>query len=83
MNDQSTIAFDNDKAAAFAERQVRKWLDVMATSGVVDCDRRAKTYTLPTEHAACLTRAASPNSITVTSQLVAVGAPFREYRHES
>jgi hypothetical protein len=46
--------------AKLAERNVREWLAVMVTSGVVTYDPATRCYLLPTEHAACLTRMAPP-----------------------
>jgi DNA-binding IclR family transcriptional regulator len=43
------------------ERYVREWLGAMVSSGVVDYDPRDGTYALPPEHAAFLTRAATPS----------------------
>jgi SAM-dependent methyltransferase len=60
--------------ADLAERYVREWLAVMATSGVVAYDPAAQTYFLPAEHAAWLTRAAAPNNVAVTAQMVGVAA---------
>lgn len=37
------------------ERYVREWLGAMVTGGVFDYDPDTTTYTLPPEHAACLT----------------------------
>jgi 2-polyprenyl-3-methyl-5-hydroxy-6-metoxy-1,4-benzoquinol methylase len=59
------------EAANLNERYVREWLGAMATGGIVDYDAAAGTYRLPAEHAAFLTRAASPNNIAVTAQFVA------------
>jgi hypothetical protein len=44
--------------AALAERYVREWLASMVTGGIVAFDPSARTYRLPPEHAACLTRGA-------------------------
>ena len=60
--------------ADLAERYVREWLAVMTTSGVVDYDPTSQTYFLPSEHAAWLTRAASPNNVAVTAQMIGVVA---------
>jgi SAM-dependent methyltransferase len=60
--------------AGFSERYVREWLAVMTTSRVVDYDPRQRTFTLPAEHAASLTRAATPNNLAVTSQFLSVSA---------
>jgi 2-polyprenyl-3-methyl-5-hydroxy-6-metoxy-1,4-benzoquinol methylase len=59
-------------AAGLNERYVREWLGAMVTGRIVRFDERAGTYQLPAEHAAFLTRAASPNNIGVTMQWVAV-----------
>jgi ubiquinone/menaquinone biosynthesis C-methylase UbiE len=59
-------------AAGLSERYVREWLGAMVTGGVVEHDPDANTYTLPPEHAACLTRAARPNNIAQSMQWVAV-----------
>lgn len=64
--------------ADLAERYVREWLGVMVTSGVVEYDSQSKTYRLPPEHAAFLTRAASPNNIAVTCQFIGVAASVEE-----
>ena len=53
-----------------AERYVREWLSVMATSGIVDYDPASRSFHLPAEHAACLTRAASPNNLAVTARFL-------------
>lgn len=66
------------RKAGLYERYVREWLGVMATSGVVEFEPRTRTYTLPDEHAAFLTRDASPNNIAVTSQFIGVAAAVEE-----
>jgi Methylase involved in ubiquinone/menaquinone biosynthesis len=60
------------RAARLDERYVREWLGAMVTGGIVDYVSEDKTYKLPPEHAAFLTRAASPNNIAVTTQFFAV-----------
>ena len=50
-------------AAGLDERYVREWLGAMVTGRVVDYDPKARTYTLPAEHAASLTRSAGPENI--------------------
>lgn len=60
--------------ADLAERYVREWLAVMATSGVVEYEPKSGTYSLPAEHAAWLTREAAPNNIAVTAQFIGVAA---------
>ena len=52
------------------ERYVREWLGAMVASGVVDYDSRDGTYALPPEHAAFLTRAATPANLAVFTQYI-------------
>jgi SAM-dependent methyltransferase len=40
--------------AGLHERYVREWLGAVAAAGIVDYDAATGTYTLPPEHAACL-----------------------------
>jgi 2-polyprenyl-3-methyl-5-hydroxy-6-metoxy-1,4-benzoquinol methylase len=58
--------------AGQSERYVREWLGAMVTAGVVEHDPEARTYHLPPEHAAALTRAASPPNLAASAQWVAV-----------
>jgi len=53
-----------------AERYLREWLSAMATSGIVDYDPSERRFTLPAAHAACLTRAATPDNLAVTAQFI-------------
>jgi hypothetical protein len=57
-------------AADLNERYVREWLGAMTVGGVVEYDPAAKTYHLPREHAACLTRAAGPDNLANFTQVV-------------
>lgn len=57
--------------AGLSERYVREWLGAMATGRIVEINPREKTYHLPAEHAAWLTRGASPN-LAATCQWIAV-----------
>ncbi|MGY1712205.1 class I SAM-dependent methyltransferase [Geodermatophilus sp. SYSU D00758] len=70
--------------AGVHERYAREWLGAMTTAGVVAFEPATRTYTLPPEHAACLTGAGSGNlarfSGMIThlgSHLAAVAAAFR------
>ncbi|MGE5146552.1 MAG: class I SAM-dependent methyltransferase [Candidatus Eiseniibacteriota bacterium] len=58
------------RAAGLNERYVREWLGAMVTAGVVEHDPEPGTYHLPAEHAACLTRAATPNNLAVFAQYI-------------
>ena len=50
-------------AARLNERYVREWLGAVVTGGIVEYDPSSKTYRLPPEHAASLTRGAGPNNL--------------------
>ncbi len=58
------------KAAGLNERYVREWLGSMVTGRFVEYDPVTDAYSLPPEHAAFLTRDASPNNIAVTTQFL-------------
>jgi len=58
--------------AGLAERYVREWLAVMVVGGIVVHDADARTYILPPEHAASLTRGAPLGNLAVYAQLVAL-----------
>jgi len=60
------------RQATLAERYVREWLAVMVTGRVVDYDPAHRTYSLPPEHAACLTRQAPLGNLAVYGQHVAI-----------
>jgi SAM-dependent methyltransferase len=47
-------------AAGLNERYVREWLSCMASAGIIDYDPLSRSFTLPDEHAASLTKAAGP-----------------------
>ncbi len=51
------------EAAGLHERYVREWLNALTVGGIVDYDAGAKTYCLPAEHAAFLTRAAGSDNM--------------------
>jgi ubiquinone/menaquinone biosynthesis C-methylase UbiE len=55
-------------AAGLNERYVREWLGAMVTGSLVNYDPIHQTYTLPTEHAAFLTRVAAPNNLALFAQ---------------
>jgi 2-polyprenyl-3-methyl-5-hydroxy-6-metoxy-1,4-benzoquinol methylase len=65
-------------AARLAERYVREWLAVMVTGGIVRYDPARRTYHLPPEHAACLTRAAPVANLAVYAQSVALIGAMEE-----
>jgi 2-polyprenyl-3-methyl-5-hydroxy-6-metoxy-1,4-benzoquinol methylase len=83
-------------AAGLNERYVREWLGAMTVGGVVDYDPEVKTYHLPPEHAAYLTREAGSSNLASLTQFVSLlgnveggivesfrnggGVPYSEYR---
>ena len=67
-SDVPTIA----RAAKLNERYVREWLGAMTVGRIVEHDADAGTYHLPAEHAALMTRAASPNNVAAFMQYVSV-----------
>ncbi|MBX2850508.1 MAG: hypothetical protein KTR15_02035 [Phycisphaeraceae bacterium] len=58
--------------AGLDERYVREWLGAMVTGRVVEYDAGQKTYALPPEHAAFLTRAAGGDNFANTMQWISV-----------
>jgi SAM-dependent methyltransferase len=58
------------RAAELDERYVREWLGAMVVGRVVDYSPESKTYSLPPEHAACLTRDAAPNNLAAFAQYI-------------
>lgn len=63
---------DIANAAGLNERYVREWLGAMATGGIVEVygENGESKYSLPAEHAACLTREAGADNIGVFSQYI-------------
>ena len=62
------------KMAKLQERYVREWLGAMVCAGVVEVDPGTLRYRLPSEHAACLSRAAAADNIAVFAQWIRVFA---------
>jgi hypothetical protein len=65
----------SDEIAARAglnERYVREWLGAMVAARVVKVDPTATRFSLPAEHAACLTRAAGADNMAVFTQYIAL-----------
>ena len=65
-------------ASTLNERYVREWLGAMVTSRIVDYDPTEKTYRLPPEHAAAITRAAGPKNLAVMLQMVPMMAKVQQ-----
>lgn len=58
--------------AELSERYVREWLAVMTTAGIVSYDPARQTYSLPAEHAACLTRGAPLGNLAAYAQIIPI-----------
>jgi 2-polyprenyl-3-methyl-5-hydroxy-6-metoxy-1,4-benzoquinol methylase len=56
--------------AGLEERYVREWLGAMVTGGIVRHDPHDRSYRLPAEHAAVLTREARPGNMAVSAQWI-------------
>jgi 2-polyprenyl-3-methyl-5-hydroxy-6-metoxy-1,4-benzoquinol methylase len=61
-------------AAGLTERYVREWLGAMVTGRIVEYDAESGLYHLPAEHAACLTRNASPNMTSIFQFIPVLGS---------
>ena len=59
-------------AAGLNERYVREWLGAMVSGGLIEYEGAGRTYRLPPEHAASLTRAAGPNNLATITQYFAL-----------
>jgi len=59
-------------AADLSERYVREWLGAMVVGGIVEHDSESRTYSLPLEHAALLTRDAAPDNFAAFMQYIGV-----------
>lgn len=60
------------QACGLSERYVREWLAAMTTAGIVHHDPDAIAFSLPAEHAACLTRDAPLGNFAMYGQHVAM-----------
>ncbi len=66
------------KASNLNERYVREWLGAMVTGRIVDYDPADKTYRLPPEHAAAITRAAGPRNLAAMMQMIPMVARVQQ-----
>jgi SAM-dependent methyltransferase len=65
--------------AGLNERYVREWLGAMVTGRIVEYDPARRTYSLPAEHAAVITRAAGPKNLAVLATFVPQLASVEEH----
>jgi ubiquinone/menaquinone biosynthesis C-methylase UbiE len=66
------------QAAGLQERYVREWLAAMVTGRIMEYEAASRTYRLPAEHAAWLTRAAGPNNLAFQAQYIALLASVQD-----
>jgi ubiquinone/menaquinone biosynthesis C-methylase UbiE len=59
-------------AAGLNERYVREWLNTMATGKIVIYAPENRTYALPAEHAAVLTKAAGPGNMATFARMIPI-----------
>ena len=59
-------------AAGLNERYVREWLNALTVGRFLEYDPGSRTYVLPPEHAAALTRTAGPNNMANLAQYTAL-----------
>ncbi|MEE9607296.1 MAG: class I SAM-dependent methyltransferase [Myxococcota bacterium] len=59
------------RAAGLNERYVREWLGAMVTGRVIEYDATSRSYALPAEHAASLTRAAGVANLSIQMRWIA------------
>jgi ubiquinone/menaquinone biosynthesis C-methylase UbiE len=58
--------------AGLEERYVREWLGAMVSARVVEVEPEAMRFSLPSEHAAFLTRAAAADNMAIIAQYIAI-----------
>ena len=60
------------RASGLNERYIREWLGALTTARIVEYQVPGKTYYLPPEHGAYLTRKSAPNNLAAFTQYIAV-----------
>jgi SAM-dependent methyltransferase len=65
--------------AGLCERYVREWLGALVTGRVIDYNPRTKSYHLPPEHAAWLTREATPNNLAGVMQFMSMFGKIEDH----
>lgn len=65
-------------ATGLQERYVREWLGGMAVGHIIDYDPEARTFRLPAEHAASLTRAAGADNLAFFTQYMGLAGEVEQ-----
>lgn len=68
--------------AGLDERYVREWLGALVTGRVVEYCPETRTYSLPAEHAAWLTREATPNNMASVMQFMSMFGKIEDHVHD-
>jgi hypothetical protein len=66
------------EAAGLHERYVREWLAAMVTGRIMEYDAASRTYRLPVEYAAWLTRDAGLNNLAFQAQYIVLLASVQD-----
>lgn len=66
------------EAAGLQERYVSEWLAALVTGRIIEYDAASRTYHLPAEHAAWLTRDAGPNNLAFQAQYIVLLAAVQD-----
>lgn len=67
--------------AGLQERYVREWLGSIVANRIMTYDPATRTYTLPPEHAACLTGDGSANMAPLAGMVTSLGKHLAELEH--
>jgi len=67
----SLTAAELAQRAGLDARYVRQWLEAMRVGGIVDHEPGADRYSMPTEHAACLSREGGRRNLAIAAQWIA------------
>lgn len=77
--DRAATTHEIADEAGLDERYVREWLGALVTGGVVDYDPTTRNYRLPPEHAAWLTREATPNNLAGVMQFMSMFGKIEDH----
>lgn len=77
--DRPATTHEIAQAANLDERYVREWLGAMVTGRVIDHDAHTRSYRLPAEHAAWLTREATPNNLAGIMQFMSMFGKIEDH----
>jgi SAM-dependent methyltransferase len=70
--DRPATSHEIAEASGLDERYIREWLGALVTGRIIDYDPQTRGYRLPPEHAAWLTREATPNNLSGIMQFMSI-----------